>query len=254
MFFDYNQKLLSQIHPDLSISMETDFALQVYMSELVQTMFCGKHKTLDEIKLKMKKVLGDTEIYKHAVRQGEKAISKKGNNLGFTVPILKTVSHNCEKMESEDDLLFMAGVGDYYVSEILELAGNATKKKITMMNVEYAFRNDIELMHSYKYLKVNPFRDYIPEVTEKSSLFEIRFALGKKGLVKMEDDMTFETEFIQKYNTKEKLFVLMFTPSPIEKNQDKPKPKSLPCNPKSPKATSKEHECNPKTGRYIKKK
>ena len=84
------------------------------------------------------------------------------------------------------------------------------KKTITMMSVELAFRNDEELFYVYRNLPKNPFLLWIPEVSEKNSLFEIRYALDKRKIIPMTDDATFPAEYIKYPMTKKANLLSLF--------------------------------------------
>jgi histone H3/H4 len=232
----YISIILTQVHPDKSLTKETNNAIHLYMEQLVKKIVCSN----DDLKTSMKKVIGDNEVLKYAIREGN-----KGSKVVSPATIRKMIDA-CRKVE-EKDIVFLTGVVDYLIAEILELSGNIAtghkRMRINMMDVDYAIRNDEDMMHAYKLLPHNALVEWKPPLpTEKNSLTEIRYALGKHKIIPMTQQLIFPTKYVM-ISKKKDLLALMTTQ---QKKKD--------CNPNAPiyKANPDAFRCNTKTGRWNK--
>jgi len=244
----YISNILKYAHPDdVSLTKETNDAIHSYMEQLVKKIVCSK----DDLKTSMKKVIGDNELLRIAIREGD-----KGSKVVSPATIRKMIDA-CRKIE-EKDIIFLTGVVEYLTAEILELSGNITadhkRSRITMMDVDIAMRNDEDLMHAYKLLPHNALAEWKPPLpTEKNSLTEIRYALGKHKIIPMTQQLIFPTKYV-KISKKKDLLALMTTTKIFSTKPVLPQQKKKDCNPNAPtyKANPDAFKCNTKTGRWNK--
>jgi histone H3/H4 len=209
------------------------------MEQLVKKIACCK----DDLKTSMSKVIGQNELLKQSIKFGN-----KGSKI-VSPAIIRKMIDGCRKIEDKD-IAFLSGVVDYLTAEILELAGmmatNSKRKRITMMDVDYAMRDDFELMHAYKILSHNALAEWKPPLpTEKNSKSEILYALGKHKIIPMNEELIFPIKYL-KIRKKKDLLALMTD------NIALPQQNKKDCNPNAPKykANPSAYTCNTKTGRW----
>ena len=172
-FNSYIYKVLKQVHPDTGIttkSMKIHDSMAYELMEQIATEAAtlaelNKRSTISsrEIQTAVRLVLPG-ELAKHSVSEGTKAVTKytstnskqlKGNSAkaGLQFPVgrihrlLKT--GNFAKRIGARAPVYLAGVIEYLIAEVMELAGNAArddkKTRITPRHILRAIRNDEEL-------------------------------------------------------------------------------------------------------------
>lgn len=174
----YIYNILRQIHPDLSLTKESNDNIHLYISQLVKKIASTS----------ISNVIGDNELLRYARHYHGTVVSPAIVN--------KMIGVDDEK----DNLVFLSGVVEYLIAEILELSGNSAmdhkRRRITMMDVDYAMRYDTELMHAYRLLSHNALVEWRPPLpTEKNSMEEIRYSLGKHNIIPMTQDLGFPTKY-----------------------------------------------------------
>ena len=185
----YIRRLLRHIHPNLTVNSEARACLNDMISRLLirieKTAFelveKSKKKTVSEHSIQTAVRLEfPNELAKHAVSEGTKAVTKyKSSYSGSNITTLSKststknkngnisqsvraglqfpVSHIATQIRGASNFdqlgasaaVYMTAVLEYFVAEILELAGNVTidlkKNRITPRHIQLAIRNDQEL-------------------------------------------------------------------------------------------------------------
>lgn len=174
----YISKVLKLVHPDCSISSNTKSQLNYLLNLLAVKLISeavsllGNKKTISsrEIQTAVRIVFGKTELAKHAVSEGTKAVTKymsayiikskkttKTSKAGliFAIPRVENIiRNNFNGRVSETAPIYLTAILEYISSELLELSGNATRdnKKIIIQpkHLMMAIENDIELKYLAK--------------------------------------------------------------------------------------------------------
>lgn len=189
-FSTYIKRVLKQVHPDTDITsgaMQIMEQLVIYsLDTIIQTgntlvLEAAPRETTDSRTIQSAvRILLPGELSKHAVAEGTKAVTKyyHGNHgdketkpKGLKEPkrresragLLFSVAR-CEerirqlcvtKRVAAGAPVYLAGVIEYLCSEVLELAGNASrdnkKKRIKPRHIMIAIQNDWELSRLYKH-------------------------------------------------------------------------------------------------------
>ena len=175
----YISKVLKLVHPDCSISSNTKSQLNYLLNLLAVKLISeavsllGNKKTISsrEIQTAVRIVFGKTELTKHAVSEGTKAVTKymsayninkskkttKTSKAGliFSIPRVENIIRdNFNGRVSETAAIYLTAILEYISSELLELSGNAARdnKKIIIQpkHLMMAIENDIELKYLAK--------------------------------------------------------------------------------------------------------
>ena len=181
----YINKVLKQVHPSLSISKDSksqlNYFLQLLTEDIVkEAVFLAsgniymmkksrdvkKTLTAREIQSALKSIFGYSQLMKHSVSEGVKAVSKfkssepgkrskhktpaKRSGLEFAPSKLKTLIkkyHNGNIGSVAP--IYLAAIAEYITAEILELAGNVARdnKRLTISSrhLLIAIENDDEI-------------------------------------------------------------------------------------------------------------
>jgi histone H2A len=130
----------------------------------------GKKITDSEIQLAVKLIVPG-ELGKHAVGEGKKAVRKyksytktdlkqrvsKSKKSDLYFPVGRIIRLIKSRLRGKIQVgttagVYVAAVLEYVVTEILELAGNFAKKKITNQDLILAITDDKELKTFFKYI------------------------------------------------------------------------------------------------------
>ena len=184
IFSLYIRRVLSQVHPDTSITKHTLMQLNDFIIVLAREISCLAHKgamhnknvtvTSREIMYAIK-ILFPEELLKHAISEGTKAVTKWNAEVSDNDPKPKNYKNKKETTQRKAGLTFsvkrcekqlriygggksrvgksapiyLAAVLEYISAEILELSGNAARDnklvKITARHLLLAIFNDEEL-------------------------------------------------------------------------------------------------------------
>ena len=133
------KKIREQVHPDTEIDAGALSLVQSYLDTLLRSIVQGQPKTLDDARAVVQTCLpGNLVEYGEAL--WTKAISSESS--------YGSVQDDCPLLE-QDAASYVAGVLEYCATELLELAGNASRdvrsSTITTADVKAAIKNDGEL-------------------------------------------------------------------------------------------------------------
>jgi histone H2A len=193
IFSLYIRRVLSQVHPDTSITKHTLMQLNDFIIVLAREISCLAHKgamhnknvtvTSREIMYAIK-ILFPEELLKRAISEGTKAVTKWNAEISDVDPKPKNYKNKKETTQRKAGLTFsvkrcekqlriygggksrvgkgapiyLAAVLEYISAEILELSGNAARDnklvKITARHLFLAIFNDEELSNLMNILRV----------------------------------------------------------------------------------------------------
>jgi histone H2B len=179
-FSTYIYRVLKQVHPDTGVSANAmatlnnlvRFIIKKVMNSVNRIMLHSKgRKTISsrDIQFAVRLAL-PSELRKHAVAEGTKAVTKynsgevrgkktlKGAKAGLQFPVTR-VEHimmelSLSERKSETSAIYLAAVIEYVMAEVLELAGNRTrdlkKVRIQSKHIKTAIYHDEQLDDFFK--------------------------------------------------------------------------------------------------------
>jgi len=184
-------KELERINPNLSFSPEGEMMMQGIVDALAQyflrdsdgisvyslhfalpdnnnqtnlprkyyfNIILGKSLDLDHLKERMDRLLGVTELRKHAQKEVDKPLNIADEVELMMLNMITTISEGFLMCENSEYLKLVAKVLIYLSDEVMELAGNVSRdiraSKIEAHIIRFAIRNDEELAISFR-----PFED-----------------------------------------------------------------------------------------------
>lgn len=164
----YIKNLLKQVHRDTGISSQAlrqvDKFVHVIGNSLskkaIQLVRDNKRKTVtDKVMSSATKLVLPGGLAKYGVSEGMRHVSKEGKDFLFPSSRVKRVFLNNKGVRvGSNAAVFLAGVIEYLVAEMLELSGNSardhTRKRINVQDLSDAVNNDEELSRLFKHNKI----------------------------------------------------------------------------------------------------
>lgn len=185
---DYNQfhlyveKVLKQVHPDTGMNQAAKEMVNDFVLHMVHRFSCTVHSLLHlthsqtvsarDIQSAVRMIIPG-ELAKHAVMEGTKAVTKyqdphfkkKGDRkeklCGLQFPVARVggmLRNHLHTRIGETAPVYLTGVLEYLVAEILELGGNAArdfkKVRITPRHLLLAIQGDEELARLCKHCTI----------------------------------------------------------------------------------------------------